>query len=129
MGGMKNAIMSGFPQGEIADAAYRSQLQLETARRVMVGVNKYIARQDNVIPYPDYNDQVEIEQKRNLQIFRKQRDSKTVKKHLDEVRNACRKGINVMSACIDAVKNQATLQEICDVYREIFGESKDPAFY
>jgi methylmalonyl-CoA mutase N-terminal domain/subunit len=50
-------------------------------------------------------------------------------KSLDNIKNACKKGENVMPHCIEAVKNLATLQEICDVYREVYGEYRDPGLY
>jgi methylmalonyl-CoA mutase N-terminal domain/subunit len=129
MGGMKFAVMNGFPQGEIADAAYRSQQQIESGERIVVGVNKYDSSEAIAIPFPDFDEHIEIERIRSLRKLRKKRDGKAVKRHLGEIRNVCRKGGNVMPACIDAVKNLATLQEICDIYREEYGEYKDPAFY
>jgi methylmalonyl-CoA mutase N-terminal domain/subunit len=55
--------------------------------------------------------------------------SKAVKKSLDDIRAACKKGENVMPYCIEAVKNLCSVQEICDVYREVFGEYRDPGLY
>lgn len=129
MGGMVAAIEKGFPQMEIADAAYKFQRQLDSGEKVMVGVNKYATEEEEEIPFLDIDDSVEKEQIERLNGVKRKRDSKAVKKSLDDIRNACRTGDNVMPHCIEAVKNLASLQEICDVYREVYGEYSDPAMY
>jgi len=129
MGGMIAAIEKGFPQMEIADAAYKYQRQLESGEKVMVGVNKYATGEADAIPVLDIDDRVETEQMERLKAVKRKRDGKAVKRSLDAVRTACNKGENVMPHCIEAVKNLASLQEICDVYREVYGEYQDPAMY
>ncbi len=129
LGGMKSAILCGYPQGEIADSAYRFQKQVDSGARALVGVNKFIAPTRNTVPFPDFDERVEIDQVKCLVEIRRRRNKRAVAKSLSEVKEACRKGINVMPACIEAVKNMATLQEICDIYRETFGEYRDPALY
>ncbi|MBN2282655.1 MAG: methylmalonyl-CoA mutase family protein [Deltaproteobacteria bacterium] len=129
MGGMIAAIEKGFPQMEIADAAYRFQQQLESGEKVMVGVNRYVTDEGDEIPTLDIDDNIEKEQVERLNGIKRKRDDKAVKRHLNELRRACKKGDNVMPHCIEAVKSLATLQEICDVYREVYGEYTDPAIY
>ena len=129
MGGMVAAIEKGFPQGEIADAAYTFQGQLEAGEKVMVGVNKYMTVEEQVIPRVEIDDSVEIEQTEKLNAVRRKRDRHAVRRCLDDLRNACKKGDNVMPYCIEAVKNLTSVQEICDVYREVYGEYRDPGYY
>lgn len=129
MGGMVSAIEKGFPQMEIADAAYKFQHQIDSAEKIMVGVNKYVTDDEQEIPLLEIEDRVETEQIERLNALRRKRDSKAVKRCLDELKNACKKEENVMPYCIEAVKNLVSMQEICDVYREVFGEFQDPAMY
>ncbi len=129
LGGMIAAIEKGFPQMEISEAAYRFQQQLDAGEKTMVGVNKYATNSTHPLPLVDIDEKVSEEQIKRLKDVRRKRDNKAVKKSLDDIRGACKKGDNVMPCCIDAVKNLATLQEICDVYREVYGEYKDPGLY
>ena len=129
MGGMLAAIDQGYPQMEIADAAYKYQQQLESGERVMVGVNKYVTEEMEECPVLDIDEEVEQDQLRRLNEIKRKRDNKAVKRALDNVRAACKKGDNVMPPCIEAVKALATEQEICDVYREVYGEYQDPGLF
>ena len=126
MGGMIAAIDKGFPQMEIADSAYRFQKQIDAGEKVMVGVNKYAAGGKQEIPVVDIDEQVEEEQIERLRSIKRKRDSRAVRRDLDDLKQACKTGKNVMPFCIAAVKDMATVQEICDVYREVFGEYRDP---
>ncbi len=129
MGGMVAAIEKGFPQMEIAESAYRFQQQLDAGEKIMVRVNKYATDATHPIPLVDIDEKVGEEQIRRLNDVRRRRDNRATKESLDNIKNACKKGENVMPHCIAAVKNLATLQEICDVYREVYGEYKDPGLY
>ena len=129
MGGMVAAIEKGFPQMEIADAAYRFQQQIDAGEKIMVGVNKYASAGKQEIPVLDIDEQVEEEQIVRLKAVKRRRDSRAVRRDLDDLKNACRTGKNVMPFCIAAVKDLASVQEICDVYREVFGEYRDPGLY
>jgi methylmalonyl-CoA mutase N-terminal domain/subunit len=129
MGGMVAAIEKGFPQLEIADAAYKFQRQIDSSEKIMVGVNKYVTDEAIPIPLLEIDDKVEEDQIARLNAVRRKRDSKAVKKSLDDIKNACKKGENVMPYCIAAVKNLASVQEICDVYRDLYGEYRDPGLY
>ncbi len=129
MGGMLAAIDQGFPQLEIADAAYRYQRQLDTGAKTLVGVNKYVTEEQAPIEILKIDEKLEEEQVKRLNELKRTRDNRAVSQALDDVRRACQSGENVMPAVIDAVKAYATEQEICDVYREVFGEYRDPGFY
>lgn len=129
MGGMIAAIEKGFPQMEIAESAYKFQAQLERDEKIMVGVNKYAGDTQQNIPLVEIDEKVGEEQIKRLRDVRRKRDNKAVKTSLDNIKNACKKGENVMPHCIEAVKNLATLQEICDIYRDVYGEYRDPGLY
>jgi methylmalonyl-CoA mutase, N-terminal domain len=129
MGGMVAAIEKGFPQLEIADAAYKFQRQIDAGEKTMIGINKYCSGEKPPIPLLEIDDRVESEQIERLNAVRRKRDSKAVRKSLEDIRAACKKGENVMPHCIEAVKNLASVQEICDVYREVYGEYRDPGLY
>ncbi len=130
MGGMVAAIDKGFPQMEISDAAYKFQQQIDAQEKIMIGVNKYIEEDETVdIPFLEIDDSVEAEQLERLAAVKRKRDGRKLAECLKDLGNACKKGDNVMPYCIEAVKNYATVQEICDVYREVYGEYRDPGIY
>jgi len=129
MGGMIAAIDRGFPQLEIADAAYRFQQQIDAGEKVMVGVNKYANATKQEIPVVDIDERIEEEQIARLNAVKRSRDSRALKRDLVGLKDACKTGKNVMPFCIQAVKDRASVQEICDVYREVFGEYRDPGLY
>jgi methylmalonyl-CoA mutase N-terminal domain/subunit len=130
MGGMLAAIDRGFPQTEIANASYKFQQQIDRGEKVMVGVNKYAAEEGPPIETLKIDEKVAAEQIARLRDVKRRRDGRAVVQALNELRVICKKGEgNVMPAVIEAVKAYATEQEICDVYREVFGEYRDPAFY
>jgi methylmalonyl-CoA mutase N-terminal domain/subunit len=129
MGGMVAAIEKGFPQLEISDAAYKFQRQIDSAEKIMVGVNKYVSTEKETIPFLEIDDKIELEQIERLAAVRRKRDSKAAMKCLSDLKAACKKGENVMPFCIEAVKALCSVQEICDVYREVYGEYRDPGLY
>jgi len=129
MGGMIAAIEKGFPQMEIADAAYKFQRQLEAKEKIMVGVNKYVTEAQHAVPLVEIDEKMGEEQIKRLEDIRRRRDNRALKQSLTDLRTACKNGENVMPYCIAAVKNLATKQEICDVYRDVYGEYRDPGIY
>jgi methylmalonyl-CoA mutase N-terminal domain/subunit len=130
MGGMLVAIERGFPQTEISNSSYKLQQQIDRAEKVMVGVNKYVADEDTTIKTLKIEEKVAVEQLSRLHEVKRQRDGQAVSRALNDLRTACKRpDSNVMPFVIDAVKAYATEQEICDIYRDIFGEYRDPAFY
>jgi len=129
MGGMLVAIEKGFPQTEIANAAYKFQQQIDRGEKVMVGVNKYVAEEEPPIEILKINEKIATEQIKRLNEVKRTRDNRQVTRALSELRAACKASRNVMPTVIEAVRAYATEQEICDVYREVFGEYRDPGFY
>jgi methylmalonyl-CoA mutase N-terminal domain/subunit len=129
MGGMIRAIDSGYPQKEIADAAYRYQLMEDRGQKVTVGVNKYVMREDKPINYLRIDEAVETEQIERVGRFKASRDMAKVERRLKQLADACRNGRNVMPVLVEAVKDYASLGEISDVYREIFGLYREPIIF
>jgi methylmalonyl-CoA mutase, N-terminal domain len=129
MGGMIPAIESGYPQKEIADAAYRYQLSEDRGEKVTVGVNKYTMGDEKPIHYLRVDAAVELEQIERVRRFKASRDMAKVERRLKQLADACRNGQNVMPVLIDAVKNYASLGEISDVYRQIFGIYREPIIF
>jgi methylmalonyl-CoA mutase N-terminal domain/subunit len=129
MGGMIRAIDGGYPQKEIADAAYRYQLMEDRGEKVVVGVNKYVMREEKPIHYLRIEEQVELEQIDRVGRFKASRDMTRVERRLKQVAEACRNGRNLMPVLVDAVKDYASLGEISDVYRQVFGLYREPIIF
>jgi methylmalonyl-CoA mutase N-terminal domain/subunit len=129
MGGMLAAIDKGFPQMEIADAAYHYQRQIDNGEKVVVGVNKYVVEEKAPPEILRIDEAVEEKQIARLQKVKKERDNRKVVQILKDLRAASGTDKNLMPYVIEAVKEYATEQEICDVWRDVFGEYRDPGFY
>ncbi|MFL0197664.1 methylmalonyl-CoA mutase family protein [Clostridium sp. WILCCON 0269] len=130
MGGMVSAIEKGYPQMEISDAAYKFQQQIDAKKKVFIGINKYVEEDEKVdIPMVEIDESVEAEQLKRLAEVKRKRDDHQLAKALKDLENACKKGDNVMPYCIEAVKSYATVEEICNVYRDVYGEYRDPGIY
>jgi len=127
MGGMIAAIEKGYPQREIADAAYRFQKAIDEGKRTLVGVNKYVTDHPPV-PILKIDPEVERKQIERLSEVRRKRDNKKVKERLEELRHAAEKDYNLMPYIIECVREYATIQEICDVFREVYGVYRDPGW-
>jgi methylmalonyl-CoA mutase N-terminal domain/subunit len=129
MGGMLNAIEKNYPQQEIADAAYHYQRQIESRQRVVVGVNKYATEETLPVEVVEIDEELERLQIEKTHRIKTERDSGRVRACLDRIGEASGAGTNVMEPIIDAVKAHATLQEVCDVFRRVYGEYRDPGIY
>jgi methylmalonyl-CoA mutase, N-terminal domain len=129
MGGIVAAIDTGYPQKEIADAAYRYQLMEDRGEKVTVGVNKYAMREDKGIAYLRIDEAVEPEQIDKVGRFKAARNMTKVEKRLKQLAETCRNGGNVMPVLIDAVKDYASLGEVSDVYRQVFGLYREPIIF
>jgi methylmalonyl-CoA mutase, N-terminal domain len=129
MGGMLAAIERGFPQMEISNAAYEYQKRVDSRDRAVVGVNKYVSNSEPPIPVLKIDERVQKEQIKKLQKIKRTRSNRKVAQALKALRTACKKEENVMPYVIEAVKDYATEQEICDIYREVFGEYSDPGYF
>jgi len=123
MGGVASAIEKGFFQKEIADSAYKYQKEIERKQRTLVGVNDYTVERDWIpCKLLRVHPTVEEEQISKLQKMKKERDNKKVNEALDKLHNDADKERNLMPAIIEAVKAYATLGEITEVLRNVFGE-------
>jgi len=129
MGGMLAAIERNYPQQEIADAAYRYQKQIDAKEKTVVGVNKYVTEEDIPVEVLEIDEELESLQKEKTHRIKNERDNSRVKACLERVGEACSGDRNVMEDLIEAVKAHATLQEVCDVYRKVYGEYRDPGIY
>jgi len=129
MGGMLAAIERNYPQQEIADSAYHYQRQIDEKEKTVVGVNKYVTDEDIPVEVLEIDEELENLQIEKINRLKNERDNKLVKESLERVRDACAGTLNVMEPLIEAVKNYATLQELCDVYRQVYGEYRDPGIY
>ncbi|MFZ0888682.1 MAG: methylmalonyl-CoA mutase family protein [Candidatus Binataceae bacterium] len=128
MGGMIEAIEAGFPQREIAEAAFRYQRQLEQGVKTVVGVNKYRTPEEIPIPMLRIDPAIEERQVQRMRKIKRERNSAAVKEALRRVAEACRAPENVMEPICEAVRREATVGEICDVFRTEFGVYEDPGW-
>ena len=129
MGGMLSAIERNYPQQEIADAAYRYQKQIDEKEKTVVGVNKYVTEEDIPVEILEIDEELESLQIEKTDRIKNERDNARVRGCLERVGEACSGDRNVMEDLIEAVKAHATLQEVCDVYRKVYGEYRDPGIY
>jgi methylmalonyl-CoA mutase N-terminal domain/subunit len=120
LGGMVAAIECGFPQREIADAAYQYQTALDLKRKIVVGVNDY-SIQEKPIETLQIDETVANRQAERLRTLRAERSHDEVERCLKALRKAARNQDNVMPALLETVKAYATLGEICDALRDVFG--------
>ena len=128
MGGVLPALQAGFFQQEIAEASYRQQLAMDSGERVVVGVNRYTTAEKPAIPILQMDPEGYRRQVARLERLRLERDSAAVGAALERVRTACTGDENVMPALIAAAKADATLGEMTDVMRAVFGIYHEPAF-
>jgi len=122
MGGAAAAIERGFQKAEIENAAYTIAREIDEGERVIVGVNKF--RTDGEEPYQPLrvDPAIEANQAARLAKLREQRDAEPVRRALDEIRKAAGGSDNVLYPLRDALRAEATLGEVCDALREVWGE-------
>ncbi len=125
LGGMLRAIETGYVQGEIQRAAYEYQQAVERGERIIVGVNRYVADTEQPVPLLHIDEQGEREQVQRVQALRARRDSGRARDALTEVERRARAGENLLPAIQSAVENLATVGEISDALRHVFGEYQD----
>ena len=129
LGGMIAAIDKGFPQMEIAEAAYHYQRQIDKGEKVLVGVNRYVVEEEAPPEILKISDELGKEQIGRLNEVKRTRDNRSVIRKLNDLRAASKTDKNLMPYVIEVVREYGTEQEICDVWREVFGEYRDPGFY
>jgi methylmalonyl-CoA mutase N-terminal domain/subunit len=121
-GGAASAIERGFIQREIQDSAYRYQREIEKGERVVVGVNKFQVEEESPKDLLRVDPAVRVSQMESLKRLKSERDNARVRDILMELKNAAEGKNNLMPIILDAVKVYATLGEICDALRDVFGE-------
>jgi methylmalonyl-CoA mutase N-terminal domain/subunit len=128
MGGMVAAIEKGFPQREIQEAAFRFQQAVERKEKIIVGVNEYEMEEE---PHPIlYIDEtVAREQVARVEALRASRDGSRVAGALEGLKDAARGTDNLMPPILEAARAYATIGEMCDALREVFGEYEEPAVF
>jgi methylmalonyl-CoA mutase, N-terminal domain len=130
LGGMIPAIEKGFPQREIADSAYRYQREVDQKQRIVVGVNEFQQGNEEPVEIPIHRITKESEERHlaRLNRVRRERDQAQAAACLERLENAARDGReNLMPHIMDAVRAYATLGEMCNVLRKVYGEYKEPA--
>ena len=129
LGGVIPAIEKNFFQREIADAAYRYQREIDEKKRVIVGVNEFTIDEDLEPPLLVMDPQGESKQIAALKRLRKDRDNKKAEGALRALHNAAEGEANTMPFIIECAKAYTTLQEVTDVFREVFGEYRERSVY
>jgi methylmalonyl-CoA mutase N-terminal domain/subunit len=128
MGGMVKAIETGYPQREIAEAAFHFQRQLEQGIKTVVGVNKYSIPEEIPIATLKIDPEIEERQIQRVRKVKRERNSVAVKEALARVSEACRSGENLMEPICEAVRRDATVGEVSDIFRAEFGVYTDPGW-
>ena len=126
-GGMVTAIEQGYPQKEIADSAYRDQQAIETEKKTIVGVNAFTEEEAPSIPTLYIDESVAHDQLERLEAVRRERNGDTVRRSLGAVRHAAAGSENLMLPLLDAVRAYATIGELCDALRDVWGEYEEAA--
>jgi methylmalonyl-CoA mutase, N-terminal domain len=127
MGGMVAAIEQGYPQKEIAESAYLFQQAVERGEKTVVGVNGYVSDADQPIPTLYIDDAAAERQLAKLERVRRERDSSQVRAALERLRHAAAGTENTMGPVLDAVRAYATVGEMCDALRDVWGEYEEVA--
>src|SRR5687767_2420729 len=125
MGGMVAAVEAGFPQREIADSAYRFQEALERREKIIVGVNDFVQPDDAGVEILYIGEAAAEQQLRALDELRARRDKGRVAQTLDRLSAAAGTSENLMPAILDAVRAYATVGEMCDALRRVWGEYQE----
>jgi len=129
-GGVIPAIEEGFFQNEIMSSAFKYQKDIEEGKRIIVGVNKYLeGNEESNIEILRIHDKSEKEQIERLKKFKQERNNEVVKDVLEEVREAALNNKNLMYPILKAVKLNATLGEITDTIKSVYGTYREKAFF
>jgi methylmalonyl-CoA mutase N-terminal domain/subunit len=125
IGGMVEAIEQGYPQREIAEASYRFQQAVEAREKIIVGVNGYVQEDEPPMPILYIDETTGETQMRRLEELRRHRDNDAVRRALDALRETARGSGNTMYPLLDCVRAYATVGEMCDALREVWGEYEE----
>jgi len=127
MGGMIAAIERGYPQREIADSAYRFQQDVERKRQIIVGVNDYVSDTRVAVPILQIDESAARQQLAKVDRLRRTRNTVAVTRALERLRRIAAGTENTMPALLDAVRAYATVGEMCDALRDVWGEYQEQA--
>jgi methylmalonyl-CoA mutase N-terminal domain/subunit len=125
LGGMVEAIEQGFPQREIAEASYKFQQAVERREKTIVGVNDYVQEDEPPFPILYIDERTDETQLARLAELKRTRDNKAVRRSLDALAAAARGADNTMYPLLDCVRAYATVGEMCDALRDVFGEYEE----
>jgi methylmalonyl-CoA mutase N-terminal domain/subunit len=126
IGGTMKAIEMGYIQKAIASSAYSYQKAVDSCERVIVGVNKFTTEEETLPEILEIDIETERKQVERLERLKKERDNQKVNEVLSKVRDVARSDKNVMPILIEAVKAYATVGEISEALRDVFGEYREP---
>ncbi|HVF20664.1 MAG TPA: methylmalonyl-CoA mutase family protein, partial [Mycobacteriales bacterium] len=121
MGGAVAAIERGFQKSEIEQSAYAVSLGIDSGSRVVVGVNKWAAADEEHYEPLRVNPAIEAEQRERLRVLRAERDGDLVAKLLDDIRTAASGTANVLYPVKEALRARATVGEVCHALRDVWG--------
>ncbi len=124
-GGAPKAIERGYIQREIQNSAYKYQKNIENKKRIIVGVNQFQSEEEPMKDLLKVDPKIEKKQIEKLSVVKKKRNEAEVQENLSRLKEIASSDQNIMSAILNCVKNYATLGEICDQLRTVFGEYKD----
>ena len=127
MGGMVAAVEQGFPQREIAESAYRFQQAVESREQIIVGVNAHVTGDETPVETLYIDEAAAGHQLARLADTRARRDVEAVRRALASIRDTARGSGNLMPPILDAVRAYATLGEMCDALRDVWGEWEEQA--
>jgi methylmalonyl-CoA mutase N-terminal domain/subunit len=128
MGGMVAAVERGFPQREIQEAAFQFQKAVERGEKVIVGVNGFVM-DEKPLPIMYIDEKVGEEQLASVEGLKRRRDNASVERALGGLKAAARGSDNLMYPILEASRAYATLGEMCDALREVFGEYEEPPVF
>jgi methylmalonyl-CoA mutase N-terminal domain/subunit len=126
---MVEAIEAGFPQREIHDSSYEFQKAVECGEKIIIGVNDYVMQDEPVeLPLLQIDESVAALQEQRLKELRTKRDNARVQQALKKLAAGASGTENTLPLLLDCVREYATLGEMCDALRPVFGEYQEPAF-
>ncbi len=127
LGGMVAAVEAGYPQGEIIRASMEFQRAVEEHKKTIVGVNRFVAKDEEPLKLLKIDDSVERAQIARIADTRKNRDNEKVEAALRRIRDTARSRDNLLPPIVEAVREYALLGEVCDALMDVFGVYEDPA--
>jgi methylmalonyl-CoA mutase N-terminal domain/subunit len=129
VGGMIQAVSSGFAQKLVAEQAYQWERGLKTGEYVKIGVNKYVDEEEPEVELHEYDPTTQLRQVEALAEVKRERSDADVKRGLNRLESAAKAKENVMPALVECCTAYATVGEMAGVFRNVFGEFKEPTIF